>query len=53
GTLGRITASGVMENVVHASADPSEAEREILLWFTPQELLRDCVPIQQSSKVRR
>ena len=53
GTLGRITASGVMENVVHASADPAEAAREIQLWFKPQELLRDDVLSQQPSKVRR
>ena len=39
GSLGRITSYGVMENVVHASADPSEAEREIQLWFHPQELV--------------
>jgi len=38
GSLGRMTESGVMENVVHASADPREAEREIQLWFKPQEL---------------
>jgi len=53
GTLGRITASGVMENVVHASADPSEAEREIQLWFKPEELLRECLPSQQQAKMRR
>lgn len=53
GSLGRVTASGVMENVVHASADPAEAAREIQLWFKPQELLRDDVLSQQPSKVRR
>lgn len=41
GSLGRMTESGVMENVVHASADLREAEREIRLWFKPQELFRD------------
>ena len=40
GSLGRMTESGVMDNVVHASADSNEAEREIRLWFKPQELLR-------------
>ena len=39
GSFGRITATGIMENVVHASADPREAQREIRLWFTPQELV--------------
>lgn len=39
GALGRMTTAGVMENVVHASSDPREAEREIGLWFQPGELL--------------
>lgn len=41
GALGRMTTSGLMENVIHASSDPIEAEREIRLWFKPEELLRD------------
>lgn len=40
GGMGRNTASGLMENVLHASSDPVEAEREIRLWFRPQELLQ-------------
>lgn len=40
GGMGRNTASGLMENVIHASSDLSEAEREIRLWFKPHELLR-------------
>lgn len=39
GSFGRMTESGIMENVVHASADAREAQREIALWFTPQELV--------------
>ncbi|MBI4342543.1 MAG: nucleoside-diphosphate kinase [Candidatus Omnitrophica bacterium] len=39
GALGRNTASGLMENVMHSSADPADAEREIGLWFKPHELL--------------
>lgn len=39
GAFGRNTASGLMENVIHASSDSEEAEREIRLWFAPQELL--------------
>jgi nucleoside-diphosphate kinase len=39
GAFGRMTTTGIMENILHASADRSEAEREILLWFKPQELL--------------
>ena len=39
GMFGRVTTAGVFENVVHASANPLEAEREIKLWFGPDELL--------------
>lgn len=41
GALGRMTTGGLMENVLHASSDPADAGREIRLWFTPEELLRD------------
>lgn len=40
GGFGRNTADGLMENVMHSSSDPQEAEREIKLWFSPEELLR-------------
>jgi nucleoside-diphosphate kinase len=40
GAFGRITTAGVMENVLHASSDPAEAEREIKLWFSPSEILK-------------
>ena len=40
GSFGRMMVSGLMENVVHASSDSSEAVREIRLWFKPEELLR-------------
>ncbi len=38
GSLGRMHTSGLMENVIHASSDAVEAEREIRLWFKPEEL---------------
>lgn len=41
GSFGRITTKGVYENVIHASSNPSEAEREIKLWFEPEEILTD------------
>lgn len=41
GAFGRNTAKGVMENLVHASSNRSEAEREIKLWFQPRELFRE------------
>ena len=40
GQYGRITTKGVMENVIHASSDPQEAEREIRLWFKSDEIAR-------------
>lgn len=39
GKYGRITSAGVFENVVHASENAKEAEREIKLWFRPNELV--------------
>lgn len=44
GSYGRITTSGVYENAIHVSSNPSEAEREIKLWFSPDELIVDLYP---------
>ena len=44
GALGRNLSTGLMENVLHSSSDPAEAEREIRLWFKPQELWREPFP---------
>jgi nucleoside-diphosphate kinase len=44
GALGRMLTTGLMENVLHASSDPLEADREIRLWFKPEELLRPLIP---------
>lgn len=44
GKYGRITTRGVYENVVHASDTPEEAEREIKLWFRPDELIGEIYP---------
>lgn len=44
GALGRMTTSGVMENVIHASSDAKDAAREIKLWFRPDELLAPPFP---------
>jgi nucleoside-diphosphate kinase len=49
GAFGRMTTNGLMENVLHASSDPKEAEREIKLWFKPEELIRDCFPAWQKA----
>jgi len=39
GAYGRITTKGIYENVIHASTTEEEAEREIKLWFEPDELI--------------
>jgi len=39
GSFGRITTEGQFENVIHASGDPADAEREIKLWFKPEEIV--------------
>ena len=39
GAFGRITAQGLFENIVHVSSDKREAEREIKLWFKPDDIL--------------
>jgi nucleoside-diphosphate kinase len=44
GSYGRITTSGVYENVIHVSSNESEAEREIKLWFAPGEIIVDLYP---------
>ncbi|MFB3919685.1 nucleoside diphosphate kinase [Candidatus Velamenicoccus archaeovorus] len=44
GSYGRITTRGVYENVVHVSAIPEDAEREIKLWFEPDEIIVDLYP---------
>jgi nucleoside-diphosphate kinase len=50
GAYGRITTSGIYENVVHASSDPAEAEREIKLWFSPEEIIFDLYPTKVVDK---
>jgi nucleoside-diphosphate kinase len=44
GQYGRITTKGLYENVIHASANEEEAEREIKLWFEPDEIIFDLYP---------
>jgi nucleoside-diphosphate kinase len=47
GSYGRITTSGVYENVIHVSSNEADAEREIKLWFRPDEIIVDLYPIQE------
>jgi nucleoside-diphosphate kinase len=44
GQYGRITTKGVYENAMHASANEEDAEREIKLWFKPNEIIMDIYP---------
>jgi nucleoside-diphosphate kinase len=44
GMYGRITTKGVYENAIHTSSDAKEAEREIKLWFKPEEIVKDIYP---------
>jgi nucleoside-diphosphate kinase len=55
GSYGRITTKGVYENVIHASRGPREAEREIKLWFSPDEVIVDFYPtkIIEEARVKR
>ncbi len=47
GAYGRITTSGVFENVVHASSSSEDAEKEIKLWFGPDEIVEDIYPSRE------
>lgn len=47
GSYGRITTSGVYENVIHVSGNEPEAEREIKLWFNPDEIIVDLYPVKE------
>ncbi|MDD2927238.1 MAG: nucleoside-diphosphate kinase [Candidatus Omnitrophica bacterium] len=47
GSYGRITTSGVYENVIHVSSDESEAQREIKLWFGPDEIIVELYPYKK------
>ncbi|MCX5797769.1 MAG: nucleoside-diphosphate kinase [Elusimicrobia bacterium] len=39
GSFGRVTTAGQFENVLHASANPADAAREVALWFKDGEIL--------------
>jgi len=52
GKYGRITSEGVFENVVHASENEKESEREIKLWFRPDELVQTIYPTE-SKEVKK
>jgi nucleoside-diphosphate kinase len=47
GAYGRILTTGLFENVVHASSSDDEAEREIKLWFNPDEVVYELYPAEE------
>jgi nucleoside-diphosphate kinase len=47
GAYGRITTAGVYENVVHTSANAEDAQREIKLWFEPDDIIVDIYPTKE------
>jgi nucleoside-diphosphate kinase len=47
GWFGRILRSGLYENAIHVSSDEEEAEREIKLWFRPDEIILDLYPTKE------
>jgi nucleoside-diphosphate kinase len=53
GAFGRVTPSGIYENVVHVSSDPREAEREIKLWFLPEQMDTQIFPTKKTTNGRR
>jgi nucleoside-diphosphate kinase len=47
GAYGRILTTGLYENVIHASGNEEEAEREIKLWFEPDEIVYELYPTEE------
>jgi len=48
GSYGRITTKGIYENVIHTSSNNDEAEREIKLWFSPNEIIVKLYPVKKA-----
>jgi nucleoside-diphosphate kinase len=54
GQYGRLTTSGLFENVLHCSANEIDAEREIKLWFQPDEILDKTYPVKEiETKIKK
>ncbi|MBU4310916.1 nucleoside-diphosphate kinase [bacterium] len=50
GKYGRITTKGIFENVIHASKNREEAEKEIKLWFKPDEIIFKLYPTEMVTR---
>ena len=54
GSYGRITTKGVYENAIHTSKNAEDAEREIKLWFEPDEIIEDLYPVKaEKAKIEK
>lgn len=53
GAYGRITTAGVYENVIHVSSEAEEAQREIKLWFQPEEIIVNLYPTAEAIEKER
>ena len=47
GSYGRITTTGLYENVIHCSANSQDAKREIKMWFNPEEVIVNLYPSKE------
>ncbi len=47
GQYGRLTTTGLFENVLHCSANEADAEKEIKLWFSPDEVTDEIYPVKE------
>jgi nucleoside-diphosphate kinase len=50
GAYGRINKKGIMENVIHCSDSEETAEKEIKLWFSPSEIIKEIFPTKVVKK---
>ena len=51
GKYGRINSkTGVLENCIHCSDSPKSAEKEIKLWFNPDEIVENLYPTKKTLK---
>ncbi|MFQ3675489.1 MAG: nucleoside-diphosphate kinase [Endomicrobiia bacterium] len=50
GAYGRIDKKGIIENVIHCSDSEQSAEREIKMWFSPNEIIEEIYPTKVVKK---
>ena len=44
GAYGRINKKGIMENLIHCSDSNESAEKEVKMWFKPDDIVEDIYP---------